>query len=96
MTEPQSTNVPLTGRGQLAAAAARLNQAHAVQGERFPALRHARIMRNSVTVAQRAETLQLEDRDYRFLVGWLISAEPTATDDALDALERFRDTRTKG
>lgn len=96
MTEPQSTtHVPLTGRGQLTAAAARLNQAHAVTAERFPALAAARIRQTSDEVHARAESMQLTESDLRFLCGWLSSSAPAAMDEALDGLVVFRATRSE-
>lgn len=85
-----TNHVPLSGRLQLASAAARLNNAHADPGP-VPVDATAEPMLTPPSVSRRADALHLTDSDYRFLVGWLVASSPVEMDDALNALVIFRE-----
>jgi len=102
------------GARQLAAAAAKLNQAHAAPitacqgmppGYESPCgvivephgphdiTAEQAVEPTSQDVSRRIDRLSLDERDHHFIAGWLTSSAPAAMDDALDALEIFRERR---
>ena len=47
----------------------------------------------SQDVSRRIDRMSLDQSDHNFIVGWITSAAPAALDDALDAVEIFRERR---
>jgi hypothetical protein len=84
-----------TGADQLRTAAARLNAAHASAARRtanldLPPQPTPQQIR-SQAVAQRFAAMDPQLQDLHFFAGWLMSTVPDAVDDALNAVETFRD-----
>jgi hypothetical protein len=51
------------------------------------------VIPTSQEVSRRADRMKLEPGDLYFFLGWLISSAPAQVDDALDAVELFRERR---